>query len=394
MKRIACKGTDTVTLAMQGILSRYKGGRLRFAQTRALTVILSVAPRVPTVISRVARRVPTVLPRRLQQRILIFLAAPSLVFVATGCHVPGSSSPSALPPGENLTVAVVPGIDNVPLTVAVKDGLFGQQGLGVTVQDYPSVGDAYNALVDGKADVAAGDYASFFYAIAGPKQAHLSLIMDGYDAGAGTMQVLALPSSNINSPQQLAGKAVATPFAQVAPYSPTFPYSIDTLATESVLQSDGVNTATISWTQLPENQMLSALKDHRVSAILATEPLIIQAETQLGAQEVLDSCSGVSANLPLSGYFSTASFASQHAAALQAFRTALTTAQSDSAQRSDVQSVLQGEHMSTLDADLVNIGQYPTFLNVGQVQRIADLMYDSGMITSPVSVQSLVLKQP
>ena len=54
--------------------------------------------------------------------------------------------------------------------------------------------------------------------------------------------------------------------------------------------------------------------------------------------------------------------------------------------------MLRGEHMPSLDADLVNIGQYPTFLNVGQVQRIADLMYDSGMITSPVSVQSLALK--
>jgi NitT/TauT family transport system substrate-binding protein len=365
---------------------------LRFAQTRALTVILSVARRVLTVILGVAYRALTVVPGRVRHRLIILLAVPSLVFVATGCHVPGTSSPSALPPGENLTVAVVPGIDTVPLQVAVKNGLFGQQGLGVTVQDYPTVDAAYNALVDGKADVAAGDYASFFYAIAGSRHARLKLIMDGYDAGAGTMQVLALPSSGINSPQQLKGKAVATPFAQVAPFSTTFPYSIDTLATESVLQSDGVDTASISWTELQDNQMITALRDHRVSAIVATEPLIIQAETQLGAQEVLDACSGVSANLPLSGYFATASFAGQHAAALQAFRTALTSAQSESAQRSDVQLVLQGEHMSSLDADLVNIGQYPTFLNVGQVQRIADLMYDSGMITAPVSVQSLVLK--
>ena len=383
MKRIACKATDTGTLSIQGILSLYKGGCLRFAQTRARTVILVVQARARTVFAG-----------RSLRRLITFLAAPCLVLAATGCHVPGSSSPSALPPGQNLTVAVVPGIDTVPLAVAVKNGLFGRQGIGVTVQDYATVGAAYNALVDGKADVAAGDYASFFYAIAGPKHARLKLIMDGYDAGAGTMQVLALPSSGISSPQQLAGKTVATPFAQVAPYSQTFPYSIDTLATEAVLQSDGVNTASISWAQLQESQMISALRDHRVSAILATEPLIIQAETQLGAQEVLDSCSGVTANLPLSGYFSTASFAGQHAAALQAFRTALTTAQSESAQRSNVQTVLRGEEMSTLDSDLVNIGQYPTFLNVGQVQRIAGLMYDSGMITTSVSVQNLVLRSP
>jgi NitT/TauT family transport system substrate-binding protein len=337
-----------------------------------------------------------VTPGHVLRRSTVALALLSLVFVTAGCHVPGTSSP-ALPPGQNLTVAVVPGIDTVPLTVAIRDGLFSQHGIGVSVEDFPSVGAAYSALVQGKADVAAGDYTSFFYAIA-KGQARLRLVMDGYDAAAGTMQVLALPSSGINSPQDLAGKVIATPglatpAAQVAPYSPTFPYSIDTLATESVLQSDGVSTSSVSWLPLPENQMLTALRDRRVSAILATEPLIIEAETQLGAQEVLDSCSGVTANLPLSGYFSTSSFASEHPAALDAFRDALVTAQSDSGQRSNVQSVLRGEHMTALYADLVNLGQYPSFLNVGQVQRIADLMYDSGMITAPVSVQSLVLKQ-
>jgi NitT/TauT family transport system substrate-binding protein len=381
MKRIAWKATDTGTLSIQGILSVSKGGCLRFAQTRAHTVILGLA----------RARVFGLVRGRFLRRAMAFLAAPSLVIAVAGCHVPGTSSPSALPPGQTLTVAVVPGIDTVPLAVAVKNGLFSQQGIAVTVQDYPTVAAAYDALERGKADVAVGDYTSFFYGIA-KLHAKLTLIMDGYDAAAGTMQVLSLPSSGINSPQDLAGKVIATPDAEVAPYSQTFPYSIDTLATQSVLQSDGVNMSAIDWTQVPQNQMISDLKDHRVSAILATEPLIIEAETQLGAQEVLDSCSGVSADLPLSGYFSTTKFADGNAAALQAFRTALTTAQSQSAQRSNVQSVLQGEHMATMYTDLANIGQYPTFLNVGQVQRIADLMYDSGMITAPVTVQNLVFK--
>jgi NitT/TauT family transport system substrate-binding protein len=328
---------------------------------------------------------------RILRRSSIPLAALTLALVAAGCHVPGTSSASILPSGQTLTVAVVPGIENVPLQVATQDGLFEQQGIAVTIEDYPSAAEAYNALTQGKADVADGDYTSFFFAIA-KQQAQLKLITDGYDASADTMQVLALPSSGINSPQDLAGRVVATPEAQVAPFSNTFPHSIDSLATQTVLQTDGINPAQITWREMPENKMIAALKDHQVNAIVATDPLIIEAETQLGAQEVLDACSGVTANLPLSGYFSTASFASQHGAALQAFRAALTTAQSDSGQRSNVQSVLRGEDMSTLYADLVNIGQYPAFLNVGQVQRIADLMYDSGMIITPVSVQGLLIK--
>lgn len=328
---------------------------------------------------------------RVRRRSGICLAVASLMLVTAGCHVPGTPPSAILPAGQKLTVAVVPGIDTAPLMVAAKDGLFGQHGIAVSVKDYPSVTASYSALVHGTADVAAGDYTSFFYAVS-TGRARLTLVADGYDASTGTMQVLALPSSGINSPQDLAGKVVATPAAQIAPYSSNFPYSIQTLATEAVLQSDGVSPADVSWRQVPANNMISALKDHLVSAILVTEPLIIQAETQLGAEEVLDSCSGVTANLPLTGYFSRASFASQHSAALRAFQAALNTAQADSGQRSNVQAVLREEHMTALDADLVNIGQYSTFLNVGQVQRIADLMYDSGMITNPVSVQRLLLR--
>jgi ABC-type nitrate/sulfonate/bicarbonate transport system substrate-binding protein len=327
-------------------------------------------------------------PGRAVPRLGALLALLSLLFAATACHVGGSSS-AGLAPGQDLTVAVVPGIDSVPLTVAARDRLFTQQGLGVSVEDFPSVDAAYTALTQGKVDVAAGDYTSFFYGIA--NGAPLALVADGYDAGTGTMQILTLPSSGITSPQDLAGKVVATPYAQVAPFSSTFPYSIDTLAAETVLNADGVNPTSIIWREKTQTQMISALKDGQVSAILVTEPLIIQAETELGAQEVLDACSGETANLPLSGYFTTQKFAKEHAAALGAFRTALSTAEADSAQRGVVQSVLLGEHMSTLESDLVNVGQYPTFVNVGQIQRIADLMIQSGMISAPVSVQSLLV---
>jgi NitT/TauT family transport system substrate-binding protein len=321
-----------------------------------------------------------------------FLALLSLLFFATACDVLGTSSPAALPPGQDLTVAIVPGIDNVPVTMAVKDGLFSRQGIRVSVQDFPSVGDVYNALTNGKADIAGGDYTPFFYGIAGGEP--LRLIADGYDATAGTVQILALPGSGITSPEDLVNKTVATPPAPLSGMnSTTFPYSIDQLAAESVLGADGVTAAQIRWDPLPASQMISALKAHQVNAILVTDPLIIQAETELGAQEVLDACSGVTANLPLSGYFTTQSFASQHGAALQAFRAALTTAQADSAMRGNVQSVLSGEHISALEADLVNVGDYPTFLNVGEVQRVADLMYSgTGMIPAAVSVQSLLIK--
>jgi ABC-type nitrate/sulfonate/bicarbonate transport system substrate-binding protein len=322
-----------------------------------------------------------------------------VALVTAGCHVPGTSNSPA--GGGQLTVGIVPGIETAPLVVAVDDGLFRQQGLSVTVKQFSSDAQVYSALQSGAVDVAAGDYTTFFNAIASPTTAlpsgaRLTLVMDGYDAGTGTMQVLTLPNSGISTPQELTdpGVKVGTPEPAVPcnPCQQGFPYNIETLAATSVLVGDNVAAGSVNFQGIPENNLLNALKNGRVKAILATDPVIIQAETELGAVEVFDACSGETANLPLSGYFSESAFASQHAAALLAFRTALTTAQSDAGMRSTVQSVLHSEDMTTQESALVNIGQYPTFVNVGQVQRVADLMYTSGMIINPISVQSLLLK--
>lgn len=312
------------------------------------------------------------------------LALLSLALVATACHVPGTGASAPVASGQ-LTVAVVPGIDTAPLMVGLKEDLFAQHGITVRVKDYSSVAAAYGALKNGSADIAAGDYTSFFYSIA-TGQASLTLIADGYDATSGTIQVLTLPGPGITSPQNLVGKVVATPQAQIAPDS------VETLAGQSVLQSDGANSAEVTWRALPQSEMITALENHQVSAILATDPLIIQAQTRLGAVELLDASSGAAANLPLSGYFSTTAFAGQHAAVLQAFQAGLSSAQAAAGLRRNVQSVLVDEHMTAQEAALANIGQYPTFVNIGQVQRVADLMYDSGMIANPISVSSLLLK--
>ena len=327
------------------------------------------------------------------------LASAWLVLFATGCHVPGMGTSSGRPTGQaqgggqQITVAVVPGFENAPLQVGVKDGLFARHGLNVTVQTYQSLQAAYGALTSGQAEVISGDYAGLLYMQAHAHRAQLRLIADGYDATPGLMEVLTLPGSPVRIPQDLQGKAVATPPRELAPFSASAPYNTETLATESALQSDGVSPSSVVWDAMPPGSMITALRDHKVSAIVASEPYILQAETQLGAIELLDACSGVTAGLPLSGYFTTAGVASGHAAALRAFRAALDEAKASAAQPGTVQSVLRTlPEMSSREAALVTIGQYPTFLSVGQVQRVADLMYGTGMINTTIAVKNLLVR--
>jgi NitT/TauT family transport system substrate-binding protein len=316
------------------------------------------------------------------------IAPVALPALLASCHVPGTSASVTTVP---ITVAVVPGIDNAPLRVAIQDGLFQQHGLRVTVEDFQSLSDEFHALTSGEAQVAVGDYTSFLYERAVNK-ASLRLIADSYDAAQNSVAILTLPGSGITSPQQLQNQpgGVATPPAQVVPYSATVPYSIQTLAAEEVLQSDGVSPSSVSWTQMPAQNMIGALRSGKVKAILATEPYILEAEEQLGAVEVVDASSGVTSGLPLSGYFGLASFAKANPSTVQAFQQALSQAQAECAQRGIVQGVLaQLTGMSTGDAAQVTLGTYPASLNIGQVQRVATLMYDSGMIRDSVTVSDL-----
>src|ERR1700753_4124729 len=90
----------------------------------------------------------------------IVLAVLPVLALASACQASGSGSSGATGP---LTVAVVPGIDNAPLRVAVQEGLFRQQGLDVTIKNYPSLSAELQGLTSGQAQIAAGDYTSFFY---------------------------------------------------------------------------------------------------------------------------------------------------------------------------------------------------------------------------------------
>ena len=133
------------------------------------------------------------------------------------------------------------------------------------------------------------------------------IVGKGYDAVPGVMEVLVAADSGITTPQQLAGKPSArrsrrrsltapTPRQRGDAGDPVSPAGrqreprIGEMETHALARPDG------------------ALSSHPVSAILVTEPYIVHAEIQTGAGEVLDSLAEPPANLPLSGYFTSASF--------------------------------------------------------------------------------------
>jgi NitT/TauT family transport system substrate-binding protein len=329
-------------------------------------------------------------PARPARIVSAAIGALAVAALAAGCQVAGAQSAS---PGGTvtLTVAAAPGIDDAPLYLALKNGLFKSAGLDVRIHSYQSVSQELQALTNGQADIAAGDYADFFYAQA-TSRADLRVVADGYHAAPGVMEVVTLPSSGITTPQDLEGKTIGTTEPQVIPVQKNapVPYSLETVATQSVLKNDGVNLARITWKPLPTGDLINALANRQVNAILIQEPYIYEAESRLGAIEVLDSCSGATASLPLSGYFALGSFAHKNPDALQDFRSALQRAQAAAVQPGPVEAVLaQHSGMPMETASLVTVGAYPTSLDAASLQRVADLMFSFDVLGRTLNVAGM-----
>jgi len=336
-------------------------------------------------------------------------AGGAAVLLLAGCSAlgGGSNGGATVPGGTTITVAAVPSIGDAPLYLAHDDGLFTQRGLTVTIKAYPSLKAEVEALANGQADIAAGDYTSFFSAagtsFAPPtKNGHrehvpggttLRVIGDGYDAGANSMEILTGPHSTITSAADLQGKTVYTPPVQAVQISKLAPYNIETLAAQTRLRADQVSVTTINWQQAPPDQLVQALKDKKASAILVGEPYLFEAQKELGAVSVLDSASGVTAGLPLLGYFTTSGYASAHAQSIRAFQAAMTAAQTRAAARGQIQRVFtSAAGVSPDDAPLIALGSYPTFFSVGQVQHVADLMFEAGMLNTSLDVRDLAIQ--
>jgi len=306
---------------------------------------------------------------------LLAAACGLAVLGVTGCG--GGANGAGGTVGNTITIAAVPGVENAPIYLAKKEGLFAAAGLkNVVIKTYSTQAAALNAIQTAQADIAASDFGTIFYQQA---QSHdLRILGDGYDAGPGVLEILTLPNSSIKTPLNLAGQRVGLPSDSVLPglASSSGPISLDAAAATQVLQNYLGNYAeSVQWVPMPQAQEVRELEQHTLKAILVSEPYIYQAESQAGAIEVLDACSGSTSGLPLAGYVAMNAWVKENPAAVTDFQQALANAQSNASMTGQVQQLLPTTTgISAQAADLITIGSYPTSTSVLGLERVVRLM--------------------
>ena len=323
-------------------------------------------------------------------------AGVAAALLAAGCsssgssNAPGSGSgPAAASPKasaleqSHITVGALPVIDDAALYLASKLGYFTQEGLTVTIDPVTQSTQAIPDMLHGTvAAVAGANYVSFFEAQA-KGTASFKVLAEGVTCKPDTFGIAALPSSGITKPADLAGKTVAVNLTN----------NIQTLTLNAVLKADGVSPSSVHYVVVPFPDMVTALKAHQVSAISAVQPFLTGAEAG-GAKEVVSSCDGPAADMPMSGYFATQSWAQQNPHTARAFQTALLRAQAyANANPGAVKAILPAYiKITPQQAATVTLGSYPSTLGPAQLQKVLTLMQAGGLPTTSLNAGSLLFR--
>jgi NitT/TauT family transport system substrate-binding protein len=322
---------------------------------------------------------------------LTVVSALSLAAIIAACGSSGGSagggSASAPATGNSaattsIVVGSLPVIDTAGMQVALKEGFFKQAGLNVTVESVTQSTAAIPDLLHGSIDViGGGNYVSFLEAQANGTFP-VEILAPADDCTADTYGVVAMPSSGITKPADLAGKTIAVNLTQ----------NVQTLTTSAVLAADGVNASSLHYVQIPFPDMGAALQTNRVDAISAVEPFL-SAALAAGGRLVTSTCTGSMANFPLSGYVTTKSWAQGHEAAARAFQQAIAKGNAYADAHPGVVRALLPTYTSITAkaAAVLPLTSYPGTLTTASLQRIATLMHAGGLAT-PSDVASLLFQ--
>jgi NitT/TauT family transport system substrate-binding protein len=311
----------------------------------------------------------------------------AVALLAAACSSPNAATvpPPAGLEKTHLTVGALPVVDSVGLYLAIKYGYFKQEGLTVTADPVVKSPDAIPEMEQGKVDIIAGaNYVSFFQAqLNSGGKLKFKVLVDGISCGPDTFDVLALPGSGITSPAQLAGKTIGVNLLN----------NIQTLLTNTELRAANVDPSTVHYKLVPFPEMAAALKEHQVDAISAVEPFVTGAELGDGAQTILSDCTGPTAQFPISGYIATQAWTQKYPNTARAFQAALDRGQAlADSNRAAVEQALTGyiSGLTSQEAAIVNLGQFPTSLDPTHLQRVASLMATGGLVGQQFSVQPML----
>jgi NitT/TauT family transport system substrate-binding protein len=337
------------------------------------------------------------------------VALTAVAALAAGCSASGGSGansiagslPTNYGPAEQTTlnVGVVPAMDSAGFFVAQSEGLFTKEGLKINYSPATSSETAITQQLAGKLQISAGNYVSYVQAVA-EQHKPLEIISEGSVMQQGAQTLFVMPSSHITQLSQLKGKLIGV----------NAPQNIDYLLGVSTLKENGINPSDVKFPTatdkdfsttdgaIPFPEMGADLNSGELAAAIMPEPFASLAEQQFGAVPLADLNQGATSDFPIEGYVVTKAWAEQNPNTLQRFLAALSAGQEIAdTDRAAVETAFEslngaqnGNVPSTIAA-VMALDTYPIGIDQARLQRVADVMYQFGLLTSNYDVGKMLM---
>jgi NitT/TauT family transport system substrate-binding protein len=306
------------------------------------------------------------------------------MLAATGCggsaSATGSSSALEKP---DITIGVVPAIANAGLYIAYMRGFFTAQGLHVKLVPVPtSAGASLTSMLRGGVDMLAGNYVSEIQAEANnPSAVKLHVVAEGSLTAPNSRAIMVPAGSKIKNLAQLEGKTVAVNALGNAA----------SMEVESALSTHGLSPASVHLVAIPFPNEGAALNAHQVDAAWMTEPFITAGEVKYGLTELYDTNNGTTAAFPIDGSVSTAAWAQKYPKTEAAFVRALDQGQqlADSSKPILEAAMMKFLGVAQKIASVMAVDTYPVGVSRVRMQRVADQMYQFGLLTHPFNMAAM-----
>lgn len=327
------------------------------------------------------------------------MAAIVVAGALAGCSAAEGSAHAATSQLEQRTITVdsVPAAEEAGLYVAQAQGFFAQQGLTVKINPITGGEAGIPDLQTGRAQLVGGNYVSFILAQMAGSFAHqpvdMRIIAAGSQITPGTEALYVMPHSKFQTVAEL-----ARAHARIGLNTPN---DVGDVMVGAILAQAGYKLSDVKQV-IPAGgfpALLGMLPTGQVDAAWLPQPLGEVAEQRLGATPIADFDQGSLENFPFTGYIGTSQWVKSHPNTVAAFVKALDEGQQVAdTDRSAVEAALE-KYMGIkpIVAATMAIDTYPLSMDVPQLQRVADSIFEFGLTPGakgPYQISNMIQPEP
>jgi NitT/TauT family transport system substrate-binding protein len=283
----------------------------------------------------------------------------------------------------SIKVGVVPVVDVAPLYLGIDKGFFEEEGLEVEPVIAQGGAAIIPAVMAGDQEIGFSNVVSLM--LAQTQDLPVKIISQGIqatdDAENDTAAIAVKGDSDIQEPADLEGKTIAINTLN----------NISQLTVTAALDSEGVDTSTLNFVEVPLPDMVGQLEAGQIDAAGLVEPFVTTGKNA-GQRMIIYDRVATEPEMTVATYFTSDSYLQENPDVVEAFVRAMNRSLEYATENPDEarQAIANYTQIPPDVLAEVVLPLWQTDLNVDSIENTAQLMVDQGIAESEPDVDALI----